>query len=138
MGKVIKILKFLWQLPQNLLGFFLFQIYGVDCYCMEIPYEDVRILYSERMKGGISLGRFIILPWRYREYGKGSYIEKTHLHEYGHTRQSLYLGWLYLLVIGIPSITWAWMHSTFKKFQTVDYYSFFTEKWADRLGGVKR
>ena len=107
------------------MGFTLFQIYSIDCYCMESPYGDARVLYSEKMKGGISLGRYIILPWKYREYGKGSFIEKTHKHEYGHTRQSLRLGWLFLLVIGIPSITWAWMHSTFKKFQTVDYYSFF-------------
>lgn len=26
----------------------------------------------------------------------------------------------------------------YKCFDTVSYYSFFTEKWADRLGGVKR
>ena len=138
MTKFVKVLRYLWELPQNLLGFILFQIHSIDCYCMESPYGDARVLYSEKMKGGISLGRYIILPWKYREYGKGSFIEKTHKHEYGHTRQSLRLGWLFLLVIGIPSITWAWMHSTFKKFQTVDYYSFFTEKWADRLGGVKR
>lgn len=138
MVKFITILKFLWQLPQNILGFLLFQIYSVDCLCMEISYKDVRILYSERIRGGISLGRYIVLPWRYREYKKGSFIEKTHKHEYGHTRQSLRLGWLYLLVVGVPSIIWAWLHSTFKRFQSVDYYSFFTEKWADQLGKVKR
>lgn len=132
-------LRLLWEFPQNLLGFVLFQIYSVDCRCMEAPYGDVRILYSERMRGGISLGRFIVLPWRYREaYGKGSYIEMTHRHEYGHTRQSLRLGWLYLIVIGLPSLLWAWAHSTFRRFQTIDYYAFFTEKWADELGGVRR
>ena len=29
--------------------------------------------------------------------------EKTIKHEYGHQKQSLYLGWFYLLIIGIPS-----------------------------------
>lgn len=138
MTKFIKFLRYLWQLPQNLLGFILFQIYSVGCLCKEEPYGDVRILYSERMRGGISLGQYILLPLRYRYYNKGSYIEKTHKHEYGHTRQSLYLGWLYLIVIGLPSITWAWLHSTFKRFKSVDYYSFYTEKNADKLGGVKR
>ena len=139
MKEFINFLRCLWELPQNLLGFILFQIYSVDCCCMEVPYGDARILYSERMRGGISLGRFIILPWRYREaYGKGSYIEKTHQHKYGHTRQSLYLGWLYLIAIGLPSLVWAWLHSSFKCFSGISYYDFFTEKWADRLGGVKR
>lgn len=137
MKEIINFLRLLWELPQCLLGFILFQFYGVDCQCMETPYGDVRILYSERMRGGISLGRFIILPWKYR-YNSSSYVRDTISHEYGHTRQSIYLGWLYLLVIGIPSITWAWLHSSFKCFDTVSYYSFFTEKWADRLGGVKR
>lgn len=139
MKAFFQFLRFLWELPQNLLGFILFQIYGVGCHCLETPYGDVRILYSERMRGGISLGRFIILPWRYRTaYGKGSYIEMAHKHEYGHTRQSLYLGWLYLFVIGVPSITWNCLHSTFGCLQKISYYDFYTERWADELGGVKR
>lgn len=137
MKELINFLRILWELPQNLLGFILFQIYSVDCQCMEAPYGDTRILYSERMRGGISLGRIIILPWKYR-YNSSSYVRDTISHEYGHTRQSLRLGWLYLIVIGLPSLMWAWAHSTFKRLQEVDYYSFYTEAWADRLGGVKR
>lgn len=56
MTKFVKVLRYLWELPQNLLGFILFQIYSIDCYCMESPYGDARVLYSEKMKGGISLG----------------------------------------------------------------------------------
>lgn len=139
MTRFIKILRYLWQLPQNLLGFILFQIYSVDCLCMEVPYRDVHILYTEKMRGGISLGQYIVLPWRYKDaYKTGSYIEKTIKHKYGHTRQSLYLGWLYLIVIGLPSLLWAWAHSAFRRLRTVDYYSFWTERWADRLGGVRR
>lgn len=139
MKDFIKVLLYIWQFPQNLLGFILFQVYSAGCMCKEIPYGDVCFLYSERMKGGISLGRFIILPWRYRgDYCKGSYIDMSHRHEYGHTRQSLYLGWLYLVVVGLPSLLWAWAHSAFRRLWTVDYYSFWTERWADRLGGVRR
>ena len=107
MKEIINFLRLLWELPQCLLGFILFQFYGVDCQCMEAPYGDVRILYTERMRGGISLGRFIILPWKYR-YNSSSYVRDTISHEYGHTRQSLYLGWLYLVVVGLPSLLWAW------------------------------
>lgn len=139
MDKIINILRFLWELPQSLLGIVLFRIYSAGCDSLETHYGDARVLYSERMRGGISLGRRIILPWRYRgACRKGSYIELTHKHEYGHTLQSLRLGWLYLVVIGLPSLTWAWAHSTFERLGTVDYYSFYTERWADELGGVRR
>lgn len=137
MKEIINFLRLLWELPQSLLGFILFQFYGVGCQCMEAPYGDVRILYSERMRGGISLGRFIILPWKYR-YNSSSYVRDTISHEYGHTRQSLYLGWFYLIVIGLPSLLWAWAHSTFKRLQEISYYDFYTEKNADKLGGVRR
>lgn len=137
MKEIINFLRILWEFPQSLLGFILFQFYGVGCQCMEAPYGDVRILYSERMRGGISLGRFIILPWKYR-YNSSAYVRDTISHEYGHTRQSLYLGWLYLVVIGLPSLLWAWAHSTFKRLREVDYYSFYTERWADDIGGLRR
>lgn len=137
MKEIINFLRILWEFPQSLLGFILFQFYGVGCQCMEAPYGDVRILYSERMRGGISLGRFIILPWKYR-YNSSSYVRDTISHEYGHTRQSLYLGWLYLIVIGLPSLLWAWAHSTFKRLQEISYYDFYTEKNADKLGAVRR
>lgn len=64
-------------------------------------------------------------------------------HEYGHTIQSRYLGPLYLLVIGLPSILgniWdrinhkTWMYS--KSCQW--YYNQPWEKWADLLGRVDR
>lgn len=137
MKEIINFLRILWEFPQSLLGFILFQVYSVGCHCMEAPYGDVRILYSERMRGGISLGRFIILPWKYR-YNSSAYVRDTISHEYGHTRQSLYLGWLYLIVIGLPSLLWAWAHSTFKGLQEISYYDFYTEKNADKLGGVRR
>ena len=139
MDRLINILRFLWELPQNLLGIVLFRIYSAGCDSLETTYGDARVLYSGRMRGGISLGRHIVLPWRYRiAYGRGPYIEMTHRHEYGHTVQSRRLGWLYLVVVGLPSITWAWAHSTFRRLGTVDYYSFYPERWADELGGVER
>jgi hypothetical protein len=61
-------------------------------------------------------------------------------HEYGHCRQSRVLGPFYLLIIGIPSfihalartLCWKLFH---KKW---NYYKFYTEAWADKLGGVQR
>ena len=82
------------------------------------------------MSGGISLGRYIIVNQFARD--------KTIYHELGHCRQSMYLGWLYLIVIGIPSIVWAGLYGKVIKPTTNGYYKFYTEKWADKLGNVQR
>lgn len=59
---------------------------------------------------------------------------KTVRHEaVGHVAQSRMLGWLYLVVIGLPSLIWAAVCQERKK-----YYNFYTEKWADRLAGIER
>ncbi len=138
MKALIEVLLYIWQLPQNLLGLLLFWWYGRGCKSSKGNYVTYWIMYSEKMHGGISLGRYIVIPYHYLRSTSSSYVQKTIHHEYGHTRQSLYLGWLYLLIIGLPSITWAWLHSSFKRFSTVSYYDFYTERWADELGGVKR
>ena len=124
---VIDILLYLWQLPQNLVGLLLVSILKPeDCYEM----EGVRLCYASRMKGGISLGRYVIINDKFMDYNGN-----TERHELGHARQSRLLGPLYLIVIGIPSLIWAaWWNSG----RGVSYYSFYTEKWADALGDVKR
>ena len=59
-------------------------------------------------------------------------------HEYGHSLQSLILGPFYIPFVGIPSFLWANMRCfcNLRRKKHVDYYSFYTERWADRLGGV--
>lgn len=83
------------------------------------------------MRGGISLGKYIFVNrWS---------LKNTCDHEWGHTRQSRYLGPLYLLVIGLPSICWAgFIYGKIVKRTTNGYYKLYCEKWADKLGGVKR
>jgi hypothetical protein len=120
------ILLYLWQLPQNLVGLILRIIYkGQDSI-----YESAIVRRSTNMSGGISLGKYIIVSqWSQ---------EKTIQHEWGHCRQSMYLGWLYLLVIGLPSIIWAGLYGSVIKATKNGYYKFFTEKWANKLGGVEQ
>lgn len=119
-------LLYLWQLPQNLLGLILLLFYeGADG-----NFNGVFVRKSKKMLGGISLGRYVIVS---RWAG-----ENTLKHEYGHTIQSKYLGWLYLIVIGLPSLVWAWMYGTVIPKTKNGYYRFCTEKWAEKLGGVKR
>lgn len=123
---MINALKYLWMLPQNLLGNILRAIYKGN----DSTYESAIVRRSTKMKGGISLGRYIVV----NQFA----TKKTVMHEYGHCKQSKYLGWLYLVVIGLPSIIWAWMYGPIVKPTPNGYYKLYTEKWADMLGGVKR
>lgn len=135
--KVLKeILLYIWQLPQNIAGLFMILILtpfmNKDC-----GYRGGADIYvSSKMRGGVTLGRYIFLDKFYGIYDK---YKDVWDHEYGHTRQSMILGPLYLFVIGIPSICWAGLYGT-KLFPHTKngYYRFYTEKWADKLGGVVR
>lgn len=118
----------LWQLPQCLLG----AIIWLVCKCKKRTSKIYcgRILTEWGLFSGLSLGYFIFV--------NETDDDNTRLHEYGHTRQSLYLGWLYLLVIGLPSIIWAGCFRKYRARKNKSYYSFYAEKWADKLGGVER
>jgi hypothetical protein len=58
-------------------------------------------------------------------------------HEYGHTFQSLILGPLYLIAVGIPSSLWALHFRSHRKEygdKGVAYTSRYPEKWAEHWG----
>ena len=117
------ILFYLWELPQNLVGLALTKVMAPG---RTESYRGAQILRSRKMRGGISLGRYIIVDERL----SSAYIDR---HEWGHTRQSRLLGPFYLFVIGIPSLLWAlWWHPGRKR----SYASFYTERWAERLAGL--
>ncbi len=123
-----RVALYVWQLPQNLLGLMLLHQYGPHV-VMASDDAGARVYKSERMPGGISLGRYIIV-------NKYQCTQRTIAHELGHAVQSRMLGPLYLLAIGLPSILWAGLHEHIAPRKS--YYWFYTEKWADRLGGVRR
>ena len=58
------------------------------------------------------------------------------VHEYGHTIQSLVLGPLYLVIIGLPSVVWMNVPalSRWRARTGTSYYAFYTERWANTLG----
>ena len=113
-----------WCFPQMLLGFL------VKVFTRARKVDDH---YEWNIKvGSLSLGEYIFLcPGHYGN-------EDTIKHEFGHTLQSRRLGWLYLIAIALPSITWAGCFGWYRKKYGKSYYSFYTEKWADELGGVIR
>ena len=112
------ILLYLWQLPQNLLGLLVIKFSRAK--------KDFAGVYSTNYEFGVSLGKYIIVN-QYCSW-------KTVMHERGHQKQSLYLGPLYLVIIGIPSGIGNLLHRVFQ----FNYYRQPWEVWADKLGGVKR
>jgi hypothetical protein len=124
-------LLYIWQLPQNLVGLI------VLAYCklflknvLKEKCEGITYYYCKKFNGGISLGNYII------SYSRNALTIK---HEHGHQIQSLYLGPLYLFVIGIPSISWACLYGTkLFPYKENGYYKFYTERWAEQLGKVNR
>ena len=62
--------------------------------------------------------------------------EKVRVHEYGHCIQSLLLGPLYLIVVGIVSYTWANLpyFRKLRKEKGIPYTACFVESWASKWG----
>lgn len=118
---MLNILLYIWQLPQNLLGILLLAIYAGD----NGQYKDAIVRRSVKMQGGISLGKYIIVS--------EDATKKSIMHEYGHCRQSIMLGWLFLLIVGLPSI----LHAVLCNCKDHSYSSVYPENWANKLGGVK-
>lgn len=78
------------------------------------------------MKGAITLGNYVFV-------GLNSEYRETVKHELGHTIQSKILGPLYLIIIGIPSITYCSLRRLFPSLRRKNYYNFYTERWANSL-----
>jgi hypothetical protein len=127
---LFNLLAYIWQLPQNIVGIVVRMFYKQT---NSLLYKDKTVRVCKTFPGGISLGDTVIV--RKFPYDKGTW--NTVKHEWGHTRQSLYLGPVYLLVIGIPSLIWAACYQ-YDSSNPNGYYEFYTEKWADKLGGVER
>lgn len=130
MKGLISFLMYLHQLPQNLLGFALYLYYRGYEEMRQVGYNDVVVVKSPKMRGGISLGQYVIVS-------RDANLE-TIYHELGHCKQSQILGWLYLIVIGLPSIIWAALYGIQEIRERWSYYDFYTERWANELGEETR
>lgn len=119
--KIYNYIWWLWEFPQLLLGLILLLVLDHKF----IQRYRVGYVYRVRAFSGIATSRLIFL---YKT------ATKNIQHEYGHCRQSMILGPLYLIVIGLPSA----LHNLISRETDCNYYHFYTEKWADKLGGVKR
>ena len=122
------IIKYVWQFPQMLAAWIWYLMRKKS-----ILYNSIGNFYTVYVganRGGVTLGDRIFISRCYH----GEYLNMVIAHESGHVKQSFYLGPLYLIVIGIPSILWAWSHRWIAPRKS--YYWFYTEAWANKLGGL--
>ena len=125
MKRLFYIILYLWQLPQNIAGLMVLLFYKV---------KKVKITKCENgiylvpffCAGGVSLGNYIFIL-------ESNDDEFTRKHELGHRIQSMMLGPLYLLIVGLPSALFNIISSHSYKFSK-NYYCRFPENWANKLG----
>lgn len=122
-----KILLWIWCFPQNLVGLIVKKVTKAT--------PQGKHYWFKVECGSVSLGEYVFLcPSHYGNM-------KVLRHEKGHTKQSRMLGWLYLPLIALPSLIWAGIYSKYEekfKARGITYYWFYTERWADKLAGIKR
>jgi len=162
MKKILYFLSvYVWQGVQNLTGYVMSRLWKkrlmpkgseslTDASIEELKQfekdHDVKIYISDyktqkkdKLLGGVSgfsMGKYICLS--------NVYDLTAVKHEYGHSIQSKYLGPFYLLAVGVYSALFCNVYASrnLSKWKGWDrsywYYNRWTEKWADKLGGIDR
>ena len=126
------LLQWTWGIIQNLAAL-------VVALCVRIGHPERRLFRFHgavvvpwgQAGGSMGLGMFIFFGHRDREDAA-----RVLVHEYGHTIQSCILGPLYLFVIGLPSLVWAWLprFRADRRDGRRRYSDFYPEKWANYAG----
>lgn len=136
------ILQWTWGLPLNIIGALAFIVCGaINLWSSCIYNKTVFRIYRYRKAicivapksfGGIDLGMFFV---------RGKYDENVCAHEYGHSIQNIQWGWLFIFVIGLPSLLRAAWRMFYRRFiynktrkKLSDYYSIWFEKQASLYG----
>ena len=136
----IKILLVIWQLPQVLLGLIFLLIFRNKTTYTN-PYNHITVwnICSGRTFGStcFSTGPIIVTC--------DGASERTLRHETGHSKQSIFLGPLFHIVVSVPSVIRFWIRRFFNK--SMEWYhngsgkgilAGYPEHWADVLGGVDK
>ena len=127
MKYIRNLILFIWQLPQHLLAIIYMGYLIMMCRDLGIDsrYKQATVIPCI-MTGAITLGNYVFVSIN-------SEYRITTKHELGHTIQSKILGPLYLIIIGIPSITYCSLRRFFPSLRRKNYYNFYTERWANSL-----
>ena len=126
------LVQFTWGLPQNLAGLIGFLLLYRKSRHERFANAWITYVDTEQNFGGLSLGVFIFINGKKQD----GWLHDTRIHEYGHTIQSLVLGPVWFLVIGLPSIIWCNFPPIvrYRKQYDVSYYTIYCEGWANLWG----
>ena len=141
---VYRIWQWTWGFLQSLAGL-LIMLYAR---ALGAKSESYRHAVLTRIDGGdkrlrwigcVSLGMYIFVSAPLKLEGEQpERLQRVIRHEYGHTVQSLILGPLYLIAVGIPSLIWCGYYNSKKakplRERGVGYYDRYPEGWATRCG----
>jgi hypothetical protein len=135
----VKIRRWTWELPQTLIGAAISLLHK-EKPLRVIEYADQKVYLYNKFNGGISLGYYTHLDWNAKDHNDNNIregLKKSILHEAkGHGTQSKWLGPFYLPLIGLPSVIHCAIHKMCGR--KWNYYSFCTEKSADKIAKIKR
>lgn len=138
MSRISTGLSLAWEAPQTALGALVLAAEAARKRIVRMELENGRLVVESKGTG-VSLGHIVF--WS-RESSRWHDLDaRNRAHELGHTKQSRMLGWLYLPVIGVPSISRAAYALVYRELTGrpwTRYYEGYPERWADRLGGVRR
>ena len=125
-----------WGIIQTFTGFVVFLLFRK---CPHYFFHGALVTEWNRWSS-VSLGWFIFVADEKRHGWEDQFrreeVRKVVVHEYGHTIQSLILGPLYFVVVGLPSGVWCNSKRCEHKRcnEHISYYSFPTERSANHLG----
>jgi hypothetical protein len=131
---LLDIVYFTWCLPQTLVGLVIKLIETKNIKKVETYKLNTQVNWID-WDYGVSLGKYILVGTYDEDTGVNEFDAKNH--EFGHVRQNFMLGPLYLILVGLPSITFNIISQYNDEFGS-HYYQRYPENWADWLGGVKR
>ena len=126
------VIQWTWGLPQNLAGLVLMAVLRArNRQGRIVPFHGAVVVPWSRAGGSMAMGMFIFFGHRSRKDAAAILV-----HEYGHTIQSCILGPAYLLVIGLPSLIWAWLPPLRRRREEglSNYFDFYPERWANYAG----
>lgn len=124
------LIQFTWGILQNLGGFLWFLRYLAKPHFLYHGAIVTRVR-RRRFRGGWTLGCFIFLTELSPESEHDILI-----HEYGHTIQSLILGPVWSLSVGLPSMLWCNLplFRRLRQRKRIPYTRLYCERWANVLG----
>ena len=127
---LFRLWQWTWGLPQTLLG-------AVICLaCRKCPHERFHgaIVTHWKQSGSLGVGMFLFIGKSRSDDNR----RQVMVHEYGHSVQSMILGPLFLIIMGIPSFLWCNLAPCrrLRREKGVSYYSFYPEKNANWLGAL--